>query len=132
MNKPIPKPNADTAPFWEACKEGRLLYQQCSACHTVQFFPRQHCTHCMATSLEWKDSSGIGRVYSHTTVYRAPSSAFKADTPYVIALVDLEEGFRLMVDMIETPIEKVTIGAPVNIVFRSSGDAILPQGMITT
>jgi hypothetical protein len=79
--------------------------------------------------LDWRRSAGAGTLYSHTTVYRAPTSAFKADVPYVVALVDLDEGFRMMVNVLGCDPADVQIGRRMRIVFRASdGGMKLPQG----
>jgi hypothetical protein len=129
MQKPIPAATADTREFWDACGRGELMYQICRGCGRAQFYPRRHCAACQADELEWRHSAGLGAVYSHTTVYRAPTPAFKADVPYVIALVDLDEGFRMMVNILGCDPGEVRIGGRVRIVFRADGeDMKLPQG----
>ena len=129
MQKPIPAATADTREFWDACSRGELLYQVCRSCAGVQFYPRGHCAACKAGELEWRRSAGLGRVYSHTTVYRAPTPAFKPDVPYVIALVDLDEGFRMMVNILDCAPGAVAIGSRMRIVFRpTEGGVALPQG----
>lgn len=128
MEKPIPRPTAETREFWEACARGELVYQVCAACRHVQFYPRQHCTACQGKKMEWFPSAGAGSVYSHTTVHRAPTAAFKADVPYVIALVDMDEGFRMMVNVLGCDPGLVRIGTRVRIVFReAAGGVRLPQ-----
>jgi hypothetical protein len=129
MNKPLPLPTAETRDFWDACARDELLYQVCQRCAHVQFYPRRHCTACKAMDLEWRHSAGAGTVYSHTTVHRAPTPAFKADVPYVIALVDLDEGFRMMVNILGCDPADVRIGRRMRIVFRAAdGGMKLPQG----
>ncbi len=129
MEKPIPRPTAETREFWEACARGELVYQACTACRHVQFYPRQHCTACQGRQMEWLRSAGAASVHSHTTVHRAPTAAFKADVPYVIALVDADEGFRMMVNILGCDPAAVKIGSRVRIVFREAGGGMkLPQG----
>lgn len=123
-----PVPNADTLPFWEACARGELLYQMCLACERPQFYPRRLCASCQSDRLEWRRSKGRGTVASHTTVHRAPQPAFK--TPYVIALIDLDEGFRMMVNILDAAPEAVAIGARVTIVFQEIEGVSLPQGQL--
>lgn len=130
MEKPVPVPNADTRAFWEGCASGELRYQQCSGCGRAQFYPRAHCASCQSRDLKWRRSSGLGVVYSHTTVQRAPTPAFKAMVPYVIALVDLEEGFRMMMNVLDCEPAKVSIGARVRVVFRESDGVVLPQAVL--
>lgn len=126
MHKPVPQPTAHTRPFWEACNQQKLQFQACKRCHTVQLIPRTVCTQCHAPDLEWKESDGKGVVLSHTTVYRAPTPAFKADVPYVIALIDMDEGFRLMTNVRGAPPSAVAIGQRVRIGFEARGETLLP------
>ena len=123
---PIPV-NADTAPFWSGCARGELLYQCCVACGRNQFPPRGHCAHCQADGLEWRASARAGSVHTFTVVHRAPSAAFKAQVPYTIALVDLDEGFRLMLNVLDSPPREVAIGSRVRVVFRPQDETMLPQ-----
>ena len=131
MDKPVPKPNSDTQAYWDACAEGKLLYQACRTCATIQTYPRSHCAQCQSNDLEWHQSAGGGSVYSHTTVLRAPTPAFKDEVPYVIALVQLDEGFRLMVNILDCDPANVQIGRKVRIVYRPARDGFtLPQGVL--
>lgn len=126
--KPIPVPNEDSKRFWEGCNAGRLVLQQCRACGHVRFYPRVCCTECASTDTEWIAATGRGTVYSHTTVYRAPSAAFKADVPYVLALVTLDEGPRMMTNIIGCAPDEVAIDMPVKVVFdRVSEDIAVPK-----
>jgi len=124
---PIPHPDPDTAPFWAATLAGRLDLQRCDACHRVVAYPRARCPHCHAASLTWTTMSGRGTVYASTIVYRAADASFAADVPYVVALVDLEEGARLMTRIVDCPPEAVRTGMAVAVRFESvSDDAALP------
>ena len=130
-SKPIPVPTAETRPFWEGCAAGTLLYQRCTACGHVQFPPRGHCVACRGGAVAWERSSGHGTVHSFTVVRRPPSAAFKDEVPYVIALVDLHEGFRMMMNVLGAAPDSVHIGQAVQIVFEDVGDGIaLPQARI--
>ena len=131
MGIPLPKPNADTQPYWDAAAEGRLLYQHCKSCGKAQFYPRSTCVACQGAELEWRESSGNGTIASFTEVLRAPTAAFKEMAPYVIALVDLDEGFRLMVNIVEGDTEKLAIGARTRTVFREVDGVTLPQGALS-
>ena len=88
--KPLPTPNADTRAFWDGCAQGELRLQRCAACGAAQFPPRALCAACHAPAPAWEKASGRGRIVSHTRVHRPPSPAFKADVPYVVALVALQ------------------------------------------
>ena len=82
--------------FWTGCNESELRFQRCAVCNNAQFFPRSHCLICSSDHVEWQTSKGIGTIYSTTRVERAPTDEFRALAPYTIALVDLDEGVRLM------------------------------------
>ena len=125
--KPAPVANADTRPFWEACNRGELLYQRCGSCRRPQFYPRAVCTHCLGADLEWEPSAGRGTVYSVTVNHRAPNPAFEPDVPYAIALVDLDEGFRMMMNVVGCDPASVRIGTRVRVVFESRGEQRIPQ-----
>lgn len=128
MARPLPSPNAETLPFWEGCRRGELLYQACGDCGRRQFYPRARCSICHSDRLDWARSGGLGTIHSFTIVHRAPSPAFRADVPYVIALVDLDEGFRMMMNVRRCPPEAVAIGMRVAVFFeKTEGDTPLPQ-----
>ena len=127
MSRPLPRPTADTKPFWEGCSIGELRYQVCDRCSQVQFIPRSICSGCQHRELVWKVSAGRGRILSHTTVHRAPVPAFREEVPYVIALIDMDEGFRLMVNVKGGDSPRVAIDRPVRIGFREVDGVHLPE-----
>jgi uncharacterized protein len=119
--KPLPKPTETSRPFWEAAKQHRLQLQQCGGCKAFIYYPRDRCPHCLSDQLEWRPVSGKGKVYSYTTVRRASTRSF-ADKPYVLAIVELDEGVRMTTN-IEAPPESVKIGMPVTVFF----DDVTPE-----
>ncbi len=125
--KPIPVPNADTKPFWDACNEERLIVQSCRSCGHVQFYPRVLCVKCEGRDLDWADAEPVGEVHSFTIVHRAPTPAFKETAPYVLALIDLNGGFRMMMNIVDCKPEEVAIDMPVRIIFEERGGQRLPQ-----
>lgn len=129
MSRPLPRPTAQTQPFWDGCAAGILRYQACARCGNVQKIPRSLCASCQHDALTWHESAGGGVVLSHTTVHRAPTQAFRAETPYVIALIDMDEGFRLMVNVDESAAPAV-IGARVRIGFRQVEGCALPHAQV--
>jgi len=127
-NKPLPVPNVESKPFWEGCKAHELLLQTCDKCGHTQLYPRSLCRQCHGDSLSWKQSSGKGTVYSFTTVRRAPSQAFIADVPYIIAIVEVEGGVRMMTNLVGCTPEQVEMDMPVRVVFEDvSDDITLPK-----
>lgn len=126
LNHPLPTPNAQTKPYWDACAAGELRYQKCESCGTVQRIPRSLCEHCQSQALQWSTSAREGTVLSFTTVYRAPLPVFKADVPYVIAIVDMAEGFRVMANALPEAAANLAIGAKVRIGFSDAHGMALP------
>jgi uncharacterized protein len=127
---PLPQPvaNADSLPYWNAARERRLLIRKCTACGSHHFMPRYLCPDCWSNELEWVESKGMGAVHSYSIIRRAPASAFSARVPYVIALIDLDEGPRMMANVIGEGALDVRIGDRVSVTFEDRGDgALLPQ-----
>ena len=128
MSKPVPIPTTDTAAYWAACNRDELLYQRCNGCGHVQFYPRRSCTECQGEELSWLQSARRGTIHSFTIVQRPANRAFDGDVPFVIALVDLDEGFRMMMNVIGEDRLSVKISDRVRIVFESrTSDQKLPQ-----
>ena len=123
-SKPLPPVNGDSAPYWRGAGEGRLILRQCLSCGTVMFYPRSNCTKCMSSELDWIEASGRGQVYSATICYRAPDQSFRPEVPYVIALIDLEEGPRMMSNVTGCAPEEVSIGDAVEVWFEAATDEI--------
>jgi hypothetical protein len=93
---PLPQPDPVTQPYWDSLKAHAMQVQRCAECGKWVFYPRALCPHCGGARLEWRPVSGRATLYSFTIVHRAPSPELQAEAPYVVALVDLEEGVRLM------------------------------------
>ena len=114
--RPLPVfPEPDTEPFWAATAEHRLTYQVCRACGQVVFHPRRHCPGCISGEPEWRDSAGRGTVYTFTVVRQNGHPFFRARIPYVVGLIDLDEGFRMMAEIAAEPDalhvdQRVTVG----------------------
>lgn len=126
--KPRPTLRGEEAPFYAAAAEGRLVLQRCPSCGRIVSYPRTLCPHCHDGAPEWIDASGRGTVYSFSVLHRAGSPGFEADVPYVVALVDLEEGVRMMANLMNVPAEQVEIGMPVSVTFeRRADDLVVPQ-----
>jgi hypothetical protein len=113
--KPLPKPTLTSLPFWDAAKRHELQLQHCGGCGAFIYYPRDRCPHCLSDQLAWQPVSGNGKVYSYTTVRRAATRSF-SDKPYVLAIVELDEGVR-MTSNIEAPPESVKFGMPVTVFF---------------
>lgn len=99
--RPLPSlDEPDTAPFWQATKAHELRYQVCDDCDAIVFYPRRHCTGCLGSALSWKVSKGEGEIYSFSLVQLSRHPFFGQQVPYAIALVDLDEGFRMLTNVV--------------------------------
>lgn len=126
--RPLPEPTGDTQPFWQACKKETLTAQRCGQCGRLQFYPRRYCTTCLSDRLDWTVLSGRGTVYSHSTVYRALSPAFQGDIPYIVAVVALEEGIRMISQIVGCTPDSVAVGMAVDVTFdHVSHEIALPK-----
>jgi uncharacterized protein len=120
--------NADSKPYWEAAQAGRLVFKKCLACAHLQFPPRHLCPKCWSDQAEWITSAGSGRVHSFSIVHRAPTPAYAAKAPYVIAMIDLAEGPRMLTNIVGGDALEIQIGDEVSAVFEPEADgSVLPQ-----
>jgi uncharacterized OB-fold protein len=118
---PMPTPNPETAEFWAATAEGRLLLKRCRSCNTVIWYPRSLCPECKSTDTEWIESSGLGVVYSFT-VSRRGEGAYRESASYVLAYVELDEGPRLLTNVVGCDPDDVSIGQRVTVTFADTGE----------
>jgi len=127
MDRPvIPVANLDTKPFWDGCLEGRLLLQRCSHCGAWRHPPSPICPQCLSDAHEWREASGRGTVYTFSVVHEARRGWEKL-TPYVLAVIALEEGPHLLSNIVNTAPEAVTIGMTVEVTFAElDGTTKLP------
>ncbi len=126
--KPLPVITEENRPFWEGCRQGKLLLQQCPSCAHYQFYPRLYCMHCGSRELHWQEVSGRATLYSYTIIYQNKAPEFVHDTPYNVAIVQLEEGPRLMANIVETLPEQLYVDMPLSVVFEPMSEAIaLPR-----
>jgi uncharacterized OB-fold protein len=129
--KPRPRATAETLRFWTKCADGELTYQSCEACGKSQFPPRVICVHCRSDKIVWRTSVGRGIIHSFTVVHRPPLDSFSKDVPYVIALIDLDEHFRMMMNVRNVDPASVRIDQRIKVVFEDVGDGMsLPQAML--
>lgn len=120
---PVPKPTPETQHFWDGAQEGQLKLQRCDDCSQVYFPPRPFCPACASRSVSVFDASGKASLYSYVINHR-PHPAF--DGPYSIAVVELEEGPRMMTNIVnceQTP-DALQLDMPVQVVFSPLNDEI--------
>jgi uncharacterized protein len=115
--KPVPLPSPESARYWQAAREHRLELPRCNACGKLWFPPSQSCPHCLAADFAWTEVAGVGKVFSFVTYHRVYHPAFAQDVPYVVALVELAEGPRLLTNIVGVAPEAVVCDMPVKVVF---------------
>jgi uncharacterized OB-fold protein len=113
-----------TAPYWAAAREGRLVVQECRPCRQCWHPPLPRCPHCHSGDLGWRPVSGDGTVYTYTVVRHPTHYAFADSIPYVLAIVALAEGPRLVTALLGAAPDEVRVGQPVRAVFREVADGI--------
>ena len=127
-DQPLPRfPEPDTQPFWDATKDHELRYQVCDDCGGIVFHPRRHFTHCGSIKLSWKTSRGEGTIYTYSIVRQSYHPAFRERIPYVLAWIDLDEGFRMLTNVVVDDPENVKIGQRVRVEWRDYDSVSLPM-----
>jgi uncharacterized OB-fold protein len=128
LDKFVPRPTPETEPFWQGCAVGELRLQRCARCDRFYFPPRPCCPACWSDDVSWERVSGRAVLHSFLINHR-PAPGFEADAPYAIAIVQLEEGPRLMSNIvgIENTPENLVLDMPLEVTFEERGDIALPQ-----
>ena len=107
----------ESRPFWEGCRRHELVLQRCADCGTVRHRPRALCPGCLSSEIEWIRASGRGTVYSYTATHQNQAPPFRGAVPYVLAYVDLEEGVRMLTNVVGCDPGEVRVGMPVQVEF---------------
>jgi uncharacterized protein len=110
---------SDAAEFWAGCAARELRFIRCGACNRPDFPPAGHCRECLSTDLRWEVSAGLGVLYSWTVVWRAPTPDLR--TPYAPAIVDLDEGYRMLTNLVGIDSEAITPAMRVQVAFTAVG-----------
>jgi uncharacterized OB-fold protein len=117
----------ETRPFWEGCARGELVLQRCRDCGAVQHRPRAICASCLSSGIEHFVASGRATVHSYTVVWQNQIPPFASVTPYVVAEVELDEGPRLLTNLVGCAPGEVAIGMPVRAEFVRTGEFAVPR-----
>lgn len=113
--------------FFDAARDGRLLIQRCDDCNEYQFYPRQVCVHCDSANVSWAEASGRGTVHTFTVIHQQGMPGWRDETPFVAAIIDLEEGARMTSNVVDVAPSDVRIGMPVTVTFVDEGPYVLPR-----
>jgi len=122
-NKPLPVTNDVTAPFWEAAKRHEMMLQRCKQCGHRFMYPREMCPNCMAFDLEWVKVAGKGRLYSFGVTRQPAHPSFNDVVPFIFALVQLDEGPRIITNLVDCAIEDAYVEMPVEVTY----DDVTPE-----
>ena len=125
--KPIPSPQPESDFYWAKAKQRELWLRKCNDCDTAYFYPRDISPCCFSRDTTWLKASGRATLYTYGIVHRAPHPGFAGDTPFVTAIVELEEGPRMPTNIVridDPTSEKLPIGMPLEVTFEDITDAI--------
>lgn len=126
--KPLPQVSPEMAPFFEAARRHELVVQRCGACHGLRFPARAVCSRCLSREADWVPVSGRGRVFSIAVMHQAAHPAFAAEVPYAVVVVELDEGPRMLSNVVGCPTAGVAIDMPVEVTFEDvAPDVTLPK-----
>lgn len=113
ISKPAIASTRRTRALWDAAADGRLLLQKCGTCGHVQHYPRAICARCWSEDLDWTQAKGSGTVWTLTVAHLPGHPAWIPEVPYVLALVELDEGPRVLTNVVGAPVHHVRVGARV-------------------
>jgi len=116
--KPLPVIDEEMRPWWEALQRHELYVQKCRDCGDLRYHPRAQCTNCLSPRTEWVRCSGRGKVYTFTATYQNQGDGFRESLPYIMAWVVLEEGVKMLTNLVECRPEEAKIGMPVEVVYE--------------
>ena len=126
--KPLPALEGFTEQFYAFCKQGELRFQRCKSCEAWRHVPREMCAECGSMQWDWQASSGRGKLFTWTVAERPLHPAFADDAPYAPAVVELEEGVRLVTEIVDCRPHELEIDAAVEVVFDEvTADITLPK-----
>ena len=122
----LPLPDVETEAYWDAAAEGRLVFRRCRTCQTAYHYPRARCRDCRSDDVVWETAGGSGTIHSFTVVRQNHARPFRDRLPYVVALIDLDEGPRVLTNVDTDAPDELRIGQAVRVAFRDEGELSLP------
>jgi uncharacterized OB-fold protein len=120
----LPSIDVETKPFWDGLKEHKFLLRHCNACGRDHYYPRPFCPTCWSDDLSWKPASGRGRLYTYSIVHVNDLPPFNERVPYVAAIVELDEGPRVMTNVEGVPFDELRADMPVTVDFKAISDDV--------
>jgi uncharacterized OB-fold protein len=126
--RPAPPVTELSQGFWDAVQNEQLAIQKCAACDLLRHYPQPLCPSCHSNEFGWQPVSGRGEIYSYTVAHRAFHPAWQQHVPYVIATIELEEGIRMVCDLLEADPDRIAIGQRVEVAFAElPGQGRMPR-----
>ena len=127
LERPLPQPiTPEAKPYWDGARDGKLMIPRCRACARAHFYPRVACPHCGSRDLQWVQASGRGRLLSFEIAHQILNKAFKVRPPVILAMVELEEGPRLLTNLVNATPDPAALRCdmPVEVVFETLTDEV--------
>lgn len=118
MSRMIMGQSKHAEPFWEATKTKKLMYQYCTSADKAVFYPRQISPYSLKDTLVWRESVGKGEIYAVTVVHKPTLPMYMQKVPYAVAIVEMDEGYRMMTEIVNTDVEKVKVGDRVKVTWE--------------
>jgi uncharacterized OB-fold protein len=126
--KPIPVPSVEAQPYWDGLRDRKLLMPRCDACGKYWFPPSLLCPHCNAMKWTWASTSGHGRIFSYVVYHRVYHPGFADEVPYAVAVIELDEGSRMISNVIGIAPDKLACDMRVEVVYQPITETItLPK-----
>lgn len=123
--KPLPHPDDPmTVEYFEHCSAGKLCFQRCTSCRTWRHVPRIQCAKCSSPDWEWAQSTGRGKLFSWTVCHQAMHPGFADEVPYAVAVVELEEGVRMVAGLRGVPLDTLSLDLPLQVTFEDAGEGV--------
>jgi hypothetical protein len=119
----LPAPDNASRHYWQSAAEGRLVIQRCTSCGVHQFYPRAMCVSC-AGDTEWVEASGRGTLHTFTIIRQNRSPAFAALSPYAVGIVELDEGVRMMSNIVECDVEHLEVGMALEVLLLQAAEDV--------
>lgn len=120
----LPTPDLETQPFWDGARADKLLIRRCLDCDKTHFYPRPFCPMCWSTNVEWMEASGRATLYTWSVVHRNDLPPFGDRVPYVAAVVELEEGPRMITNVVESGFDSLEVGMALRVAYQPISDDV--------
>jgi uncharacterized protein len=117
-----PAESALSRPYWAATRDERLVLPWCTACESPFWYPRVVCPACLGDTVEWRDAAGTGEVHAVSVMHKTAMGRDPADGPYAVAIIELDEGVRMLSNVVGVDPEHVSVGTPVRVVWHDLSD----------